>query len=310
MSIGITLRGSASGRARWWPADAIYAADFIARRYMINGVEVPAAQAFSFSRASARLAEDALGDYVEFAVNEPAITSLGLSLEPQRSNLNSRLRHSNSSGWVSNSTATVTPYPGVFANIFNDAGLTASGGSLAARRETPTFEVAAGTTYSCTFWYRAGSSGKVKLSCRAGSDMSGWSGSLTNLDTKAELAGTVETVHVVVSPSLIHRANFNWSPIFSSSGVRLGIGPNSTLSGEDVLVLGCQIEAYASPTSPISNSGTIVPRESDRLVLMLPNSSQTLNLRYASGVTQVAVSSLDMTLPVAATELAQIWATN
>lgn len=71
----------------WWPANAVYAADFVNRRYMRNGVPISEGSAISFSRASSAWAQDAAGQWVEFGVNVPRFTAGGLVLEPQRENL-------------------------------------------------------------------------------------------------------------------------------------------------------------------------------------------------------------------------------
>jgi hypothetical protein len=309
MAIGLALGGSAQTPARWWPDGAVFAADFLARRYMRDGVEIPADQAFSFTRASPRLAEDAQGNYVEFGIDQPALTSAGLSLEPQRVNLNTRLRHSNSSGWVSNSTAIATPYPGTFANLFDDAALVASGGSLSARRETPTFEVIAGTTYSCTFWYRAGSSGKVRLSCRAGSEMSTWSGALGSLDTKTEQAGALGLPTVHLSSQSTFKASFAWSPSSGSTGARLGIGPATQTVAEDIIVLGSQIEVGAGPSSPIPTVGSILQRERDSLWVDFLLSTQTLHLNYQEEIIEIPTVTSPVELPSSGHTLLGLWTT-
>ena len=70
-----------------WPANAIFGIDFLTSRAMRDGVYIPLDQAMSFSRPSPRLAKTASGAWRAFAPNEPAITDLGLSLEPEATNL-------------------------------------------------------------------------------------------------------------------------------------------------------------------------------------------------------------------------------
>lgn len=72
---------------RWWPEGALYAADFVNNRYMRNGAEISRASAFTFSRASTKLAEDSRGVWQHFGVDEPAITDRGLLLEPAATNM-------------------------------------------------------------------------------------------------------------------------------------------------------------------------------------------------------------------------------
>ena len=83
--LGLPLSHARSGR--WWPENAVYAADFINNRYMRNGAEIDRASAFSFSRSTPKLAEDSKGVWHHFGVDEPAITDRGLLLEPAATNM-------------------------------------------------------------------------------------------------------------------------------------------------------------------------------------------------------------------------------
>jgi len=83
--LGLPLAHARSGR--WWPENAVYAADFINNRYMRNGAEIDRASAFSFSRSTPKLAEDSKGVWHHFGIDEPAITDRGLLLEPAATNM-------------------------------------------------------------------------------------------------------------------------------------------------------------------------------------------------------------------------------
>jgi hypothetical protein len=85
MQIG--LWNGAGQSPAWWPAGAAYAADFVNNRYMRNGNPITAAEAWSFSRASAKWAPSADGSWKQFAPNVSAQTDLGLSIEPAGSNI-------------------------------------------------------------------------------------------------------------------------------------------------------------------------------------------------------------------------------
>ena len=83
-AIGI---GSARGQIEpWWPAGARYAADFTRGIYMRDGLLIPASEAFSFSRASSKIARGRDGSWTSFGVNVPCITQRGILLEPERQN--------------------------------------------------------------------------------------------------------------------------------------------------------------------------------------------------------------------------------
>lgn len=108
--LGLGLQ-SASGAARaWWPQGALFAADLINDRYTRGGNPIPAAEAVSFSRASAKWAQRADGSWVQFAANVPARTDLGLSLEPAGTN--------------------IVPNPGLAGATVGVVGVVGAGGSL------------------------------------------------------------------------------------------------------------------------------------------------------------------------------------
>ena len=73
--------------APWWPDGAIYAADFVNDRYMRDGVSIPASEAYSFTRASSKLADDSSGVWHSFAPNVLARTDRGALIEPAGQNL-------------------------------------------------------------------------------------------------------------------------------------------------------------------------------------------------------------------------------
>ncbi len=85
--LGVSLAPGAAPAKAWWPAGAVYAADFVNGRYMRNGNAVTAEEAFSVSRATGRWAVDSTGLWRHFGPNVPAITDLGLSVEPAGTNL-------------------------------------------------------------------------------------------------------------------------------------------------------------------------------------------------------------------------------
>lgn len=66
----------------WWPHGAVYAADFTANRYMREREPITAADAFLFTRASTKLAENTSGTWIGFAENILARTNKGALLEP------------------------------------------------------------------------------------------------------------------------------------------------------------------------------------------------------------------------------------
>jgi hypothetical protein len=85
--LGLTITGQATRQRAWWPTGARFAADFINRRAMSNGVQLPLSAVLTMSRASVKRAKSSAGYWTTFAANEPAITDLGMLIEPEATNL-------------------------------------------------------------------------------------------------------------------------------------------------------------------------------------------------------------------------------
>lgn len=86
LGANLGLTGLRQGGA-WWPANACFMADFIGNRYMSGGSPIAAADAFSFSRTTSKLAAGNNGLWTSFGPNVPALTDRGLSIEPAATNL-------------------------------------------------------------------------------------------------------------------------------------------------------------------------------------------------------------------------------
>ena len=85
--LGLAITGQATRQRAWWPTGARFAADFINRRAMSNGVQLPLSAVLTMSRASVKRAKSSAGYWTTFAANEPAITDLGMLIEPEATNL-------------------------------------------------------------------------------------------------------------------------------------------------------------------------------------------------------------------------------
>ncbi len=85
--LGLAITSQAARQRAWWPAGARFAADFINRRAMSNGVQLPLSAVLTLSRASVKRAKTSTGHWATFAANEPAITDLGMLIEPEATNL-------------------------------------------------------------------------------------------------------------------------------------------------------------------------------------------------------------------------------
>lgn len=85
--LGLALGLSGRAPAPWWPADAVFAADFPGFRFRRRGNALRPQEAFDFARASPKWARRADGNWQRFDADLPALTDLGLSIEPAAGNL-------------------------------------------------------------------------------------------------------------------------------------------------------------------------------------------------------------------------------
>ena len=109
---GLGLSGAIAAPRSWWPAEATFAIDFVTGLAMRNRVICPLSEAISFTRASARFARTASGRWQSFAAHVPAITDLGISIEPERTNLVIANTANTGAGFVSTGTTRADLAPG------------------------------------------------------------------------------------------------------------------------------------------------------------------------------------------------------
>jgi hypothetical protein len=100
-------RGGSGG-----PGNAVFAADFVGRRYMRNGIEIAEGDVMTFSHASAAWADDGARGLIAHAPNVPRSSSQGLLLAAVAGPVNKAgASRSNTSGAIT----TALPDEGLFA---------------------------------------------------------------------------------------------------------------------------------------------------------------------------------------------------
>lgn len=81
----LALRPGMAARP-WWPADAIYAADFVNWRFSRAHAPAAPGEAIGLTRASGKLAPTLAGTWLAFGPDQPAVTDRGLLLEAAATN--------------------------------------------------------------------------------------------------------------------------------------------------------------------------------------------------------------------------------
>jgi len=295
MRIGLTL---ATRSPQWWPQGASYAADFTSDRYMRNGSEIAASQAYTLTRASTKYAADANGNFQLFSVDEPARTARGLSVEAATINmLTEPVRLDN---WIT-VMADATQLPGTELGIFTQPTLvTDTGANVVSRlRHPPDQSATAGETVAISYWFRPGNSGSVLLFANGNGASSRLvlglpSGTVTSSsNSRGELVVDELVEHVPGFYCVLVR----WTPNFSAP-CEVGIGPGTSEAGDTIVALGAFMEPGSKHTGPVVGFSVPSNRAPDNVTLHLPSTPQNLTVTFDDmSVQEVLSVSIDHVIP-------------
>ncbi|WP_300515139.1 hypothetical protein [Aliiroseovarius sp.] len=209
----------------------------------------------------------------------------GLLVEPQASNL-VHYAVATSTDWV-NLLCTVTPqnlgelgvFPGVQA---------ASGGASWHRMNVPLDGWVGGSPLRVRVWFKTGSSGKAIVVFRnvtAGAESS-VKGTIGSLAAAANNAGPITAIAEQAIGD-IRVVEFTVTPDAAATSGQLGVGPNSITPGEDITILGAQVEAGTTASSLIVSNGAAGLREADTIVLNGWTGTYDLEIAYADAATEL-----------------------
>ena len=203
--------------------------------------------------------------------------SLGLLVEESRENIMT-YSAATTSNWT-NAAATLTDLSlnalGVFPGV-----RAASLGQVYQGINTPAVTLTDGTTYTVTFWFRAGDvnpSNMIRFLLRNDTDAKVSTVIKTSTSTNYEdvsaysqsegTTGAPTNVTILSVEKLSDGLTYKMSVSFDAVGVDkshvFGIHTNSTVSGESIIALGLQLEEGAFPTSYIPTEGAAVTRGAD-----------------------------------------------
>lgn len=280
----------------WWPANAIYAADFVNRRYMRAGVPISEGSAISFSRSSSAWAQNAAGQWVEFGANQPRFTPGGLLLEPQRENL---IRNNAMAGAVAGTPGTLPTHWARFrTGTLNEPAVVGTGnrdgvdyidlrlsGTASGNNDLGVFQeaflaVPPNAAYAASAFFQL------------------ISGTLLPATFAQFSCGRyLDGVYVSGSPVIDLRQSSDWSrgtfgDVVPPAGVNqirpsVALRVPSGFSIDAILRIGWpQIELGVGASSAVMTSGSARVRSDDALVLQLPVPPGTISLEFDDGSVQ------------------------
>lgn len=310
---GLGLSDTQIGPRHWWPADATFAIDFASGIAMRNRVICPLAEAMSLTRPSAKLARDSAGRWHSFAANIPAITDLGLSIEPERTNLVLANTANSGAGFGPNNTAIRTnlaPGDSPSGDAFGKLVTQGAGASDALYIGGFTGLITAGSTHAVSAAFKYSGSTRylrIVLSDNVSVVRECWVDLLEKAASNASPGSTARLTPLAddwLGLELI-AANF---PNTTGSGAIGAIsvasmGSTARIAGSYKMWGGQLEKGETISTSPILTEGAALARAADNAVLHLPPGSQQLSLELADGTTQlVSVPGGNYALPVNPTQ--------
>lgn len=293
--------GLGSGRAPvepWWPANARYAADFTRGVYMREGVLIPASQAFSFTRASSKIARGPDGSWTSYGINVPCITQRGILLEPERQNT------ALNSSWFENwglVRAAVTPNgrPGIDGTMSADLITATSSNVNGAFAGASSQTVVPGAPYTFSMIVERASSDWVALMATT-ADFAHRQTVWFNLATGAvgSTNGVGSEIVLVGAPTIevLGAGQFRFSITASASSTtaptfRLylcdGNGALMVSSGTNIWAAHGQVEAGEAVSSPMFSVGSAYVRTVDTMFPQVPIGTDTVSLVFEDGLAEI-----------------------
>jgi hypothetical protein len=170
----------------------------------------------------------------------------------------------------------------------------ASGGSSWHRAETTGGGWAANTAHRVSVFYQTGTSGHASVVIRnvtAGADSS-LNGPAGALAANSSSAGSVTDIRNAALGGGIYLVEATFTPAAAAAQCKVGVGPFSALAGEDLVVLGVQLEEGSAATSFINSDGSPAVRAPDTVLLDSWNGTRTVTIVYSDGTSETRAGSL------------------
>lgn len=243
---------------------------------------------FAFSRASSASYLSQQGTYESAA---PDTLRFGWSegrrfavLEPASTNLLLNSTAGISGGWAA-SGATATDLALAAMGIFPGVSVVGNGAAWNRLLHSNKPPCSLNAPLALSIWLRVGSSGRARIILRdnAGSTETHIAGPVSGMTADASAAGGVSNLSRVLQPDgETTQLTFVFTPSFSGT-LSLGIGPDSVVMGETLVVLGAQIEAGTKATRLIPTAGAAATRAADVLELSPPSGTYDVRITRFDG---------------------------
>lgn len=261
-------------------------ADFARGLYLLNGRAKLFSELFTYSSASDRTYTNADGHFIKVPANTPRLDHHiwdgsryvrdGLLLDAAGSENLLPWSAASATNWGAVSSI-ATDLSLNALGVFNGVQVASTGSGWNRLEEGVSGTATSGETLAITVWYRGGTSGNCRITLRnstvaAESTLQGPVGALIVASANA---GAVTILSQTSLPDGTHEVQLTITLTANFSFFSVGIGPNSTTAGEDIIALGAQVERSETPSQYIPTNGSPVNRAVD--VLSIPSLVHNVN---------------------------------
>lgn len=254
--------------------------EFAAGRYRLDGAFVPEATVEGYhTRTSSRYAQDAGGTWNLFGTGEAAILpGVGYDHREAHNNLSPNGLNPQS---ISDSGATSSAEPGTFLGFSSAARVASAGSAWHRKRDDLSSALASGSSYGFSFIYAEGTSPNAAFIIRNSTTdqhcyLSGAHGALTNTTADCGTITDVDMTEVAAGVWLVEGV-FNCTTVGAAWSA--GVGPHSTVVGEDIVLVAQQVADKPFPM-PFVSGGTA----NERLEIPAADTGMAVDL-MTTGVT-------------------------
>lgn len=216
-----------------------------------------------------------------FDYDPVSLTLRGLLVEPEATNIISE-SHASTAYWTEDQ-CTISNLALSALGQFD--GLEIDSGAKAWSRARISMDVAMDPQVALTVYYRLGSSGALRFRINSGAQVTQFQGVPNAYNvSRTDLGSPSAITDDLLADGLTRKLRFVLT-LPSTGPYTIGLGANSSVSGETIVFLGMQVEEGAIDTSLITTQGSSALRAADQLTFNALAGTYDFETTYADGTT-------------------------